>query len=114
MEINAKLKQKLEAEGYKHLTYIEGKGICGIKAFLFTIGLCCGLEEYSYDHRYCYPPESAMIPILQLVSWKQSGEEITGDPEDEYWIKKKGSEEYSNHRNSQFDERFDKKAVSNF
>tara|TARA_R110000851_G_scaffold78000_5_gene172090 strand:+ start:23550 stop:23885 length:336 start_codon:yes stop_codon:yes gene_type:complete len=109
IENTKEVKEKMEVEGYKNITYVKGKGWCGVKAFMFTIGLCCGIEQVSYDHRYCYEHKDAMIPLLQLVAWGNSEEDVTEDPDDPYWIKKKGSEEYSNHRHNDFDERFDSK-----
>jgi hypothetical protein len=107
MKLSDELINSLEAEGYRSVTYVNGKGICGLKAFAFTIGLVCGIELDGYDHRYCYPRESSQVALSQLLSWKLSDEEVSEDPQDPYWIKKKGRVEYSNILNPQFDERFD-------
>jgi hypothetical protein len=110
MEINDTTKKSLEDQGYKQLTYIQGKGICGLLPFGFTIGLVCGIEEWGYDHRYCYPHKDTIHAILQLVSWRISSEEEIKDPQDKYWIKRKGSYEYGNEKHDDFDERFDTKS----
>ena len=98
---------ELKKEGYKQLTYVKGKGICGVFPFAFTIGLVCGIEKWGYDHRYCYPHADAMIPLLQLVAWSQSKEEVVEDPQDEFWIKRKGAYEHGNEKHKDFDIRFD-------
>jgi len=77
------LKEKLRADGYYQFREIEGRGLCGLMRFIFTVGLCHGLEEHGYAGRYCYDNESDAKEALEL--W--SGE---GDPEDEFWIKHKG------------------------
>ena len=104
------LKVQLKKEGFKEIRYVKGKGWCGIKGFMFTVGLCCGLDKLGWDHRYCYPPEQVMVPILQLLVWSKSEDEVTEDPQDPFWIKRKGTDgEWGNHLHGNFDERFDKK-----
>lgn len=104
-----KLKKQLEDEGIKHICEIPNKGICGIRPFMFTVGLVTGLDEIGYSGRFCYPHENTMMAILALEKWKQSPPEIDEDPDDEYWIKSKGNKgEYSNHRNPSFNKKFDK------
>lgn len=97
MELTEQIKLTLAAEGYKHLRYIEGRGICGIRFFVFTIGLCYGLDETGYAGRYCYP--DLCTAITGLEAW--SG---VDDPKDEYWIKHKSSaREYRNPNKKKID-----------
>tara|TARA_R110000850_G_scaffold7469_4_gene27196 strand:+ start:210 stop:539 length:330 start_codon:yes stop_codon:yes gene_type:complete len=106
--IDDNLRSKLEKDGYQELTYVKGKGICGLYPFAFTIGLCCGIGEWGYDHRYCYPHKHVMTAILQLRQWGGLEEEVVEDPQDEFWIKRKGSYEHGNLNHKDFDIRFDK------
>jgi hypothetical protein len=77
------LKAYLETEGYSEIKEIPGKGICGLKDFIFTTGLIIGMTEIGYLGRYCYPSESEALDALN----KWNGE---GDPSGP-WIKYKGS-----------------------
>jgi hypothetical protein len=94
--MNKKLKEYLEKEGYKSLVYIEGKGICGLMGFMYTVGLVAGLDKDGYSDRYCYPHSHAAFAVLALSKWAMADKPVEGDPDDPYWIKRKGSEEYIN------------------
>ena len=88
---NRELIQRLESEGYYNIRYVQGKGLCGLREFLFTIGLCYGLEENSYAGRYCYPKHSATDSHIALTTWNGKGDPIGN------WIKHKGfGGEYTN------------------
>ncbi len=90
------LKTYLEKQGYKQLTEIPGKGLCGLFPFMYTVGLVVGLDKDGYKDRYCYPHSHTALAILALKKWEMSEEPVTGDPDDPYWIKRKGEQEYSN------------------
>lgn len=79
-----KLKPFLEENGYKHLRVVEGRGICGLEPFLYTVGLCYGLDEIGRRGRYCYPHKDALQAVVALAVW--DGKE---DPIGK-WIKHKG------------------------
>lgn len=86
------LRYFLESEGYTNLRQIEGRGWCGLRQFLFTSGLCYGLDTKGYKGRYCFAKPSEAFK--SLASWDGKG-----DPEGD-WIKHKGiSGEYSNPNN---------------
>lgn len=76
------LKQLLENQGYAYLNEVPGRGICGLRKFLFTIAIVSDLDESGYKGRWCYAtmPEAAVA----LSVW--NGE---GDPSGN-WIKYKG------------------------
>jgi len=81
----------LETEGYKNIRDIPGRGLCGLREFIFTIGLCEGLTEHDYKGRWCYPKDLADEAIIAFLTWDGIGDPI-GD-----WVKYKGMhEEYSN------------------
>lgn len=86
-EIEA-LKNQLVHEDYFGFKYIEGKGLCGLRRFLYTTGLCIGLTRWSFEGRYCF--ENLADAREALDKW--DGE---GDPSGD-WIKYKGRTEYSN------------------
>ena len=79
---------KLEEQGYFNLRHIEGRGLCGLFRFNYTIGLVYGMTNDEYIGRYCY---------YDSMEAKQALKEWNGikDP-DGNWIKHKGSIEYSN------------------
>jgi hypothetical protein len=87
---NTGLASELIAEGYVHLTEIPGHGICGLNLFLYTIGLCCNLDNTGYEGRYCFPTWHSAVAAIN--AW-----DGTGDPPGE-WIKFKSTSkgEYSN------------------
>lgn len=76
-------KSCLESEGYNHLREIPGKGVCGIRQFLFTYGLVTGLDDSGYMGRYCY--NSEVEALYALDKW-----DGTSDPIGK-WIKYKGA-----------------------
>jgi len=45
---------RAEALGYQGACLREGRGICGVKAFLFTGALVFGIGPAQYEGRYCY------------------------------------------------------------
>jgi hypothetical protein len=76
------LKQFLETEGYYEIREIPGRGLCGLRDFIFTTGLVIGMEEDRYYGRYCYSNQEDALESLN----KWTGE---GDPSGP-WIKYKG------------------------
>lgn len=90
-EIDEKLHQQLSKEGYTNIRYVESRGLCALKKFLFTTGLCYGLEKHSYLGRYCYPYGFSQDAVLGLQLWDGKGDPIG------QWIKHKGGiGEYTN------------------
>jgi len=78
----------LESEGYTEIREIEGRGLCGLKHFMFTTGLVYGMTKIEYEGRYCFERFSDAKEALN--NWDGKGDP-TGP-----WIKHKGSVEYSN------------------
>lgn len=76
------MKEKLEKEGYILVREIEGRGWCGIMPFLFTFGLCYGLDDTGYRGRWCYT--TGVEAAVRLAEW-----DGVGDPSGN-WIKYKG------------------------
>ncbi len=76
------LKAFLETEGYYEIREIPGRGLCGLRDFIFTTGLVIGMNEDLYYGRYCYSNKEDALKALN--EW--NGE---GDPEGP-WIKYKG------------------------
>jgi len=80
-------KTTLESEGFFALKVVEGRGICGLMKFIFTIGLCEGIATNgmdSWEGRWCYPHENALDAVLSIEVW--DGKE---DPKGR-WLKYKG------------------------
>lgn len=89
-ELTEELIAHLESEGFTEIRLVPDRGICGLKRFMFTIGLVYDINprpknwEDWYSGRYCYPLEHVVDAIDALNKW--DGEE---DPEGG-WIKHKG------------------------
>lgn len=81
-------KSELEAEGYSLLTEVPGRGICGLRVFMFTCGLCYDLDEFQYKGRYCY--RSTVEAAVAIKTW-----DGMGHPPGE-WVKHKGEREFWN------------------
>ncbi len=73
---------ELTAESYTMLSDIEGyflictketKGICALKRFAFTLGLCYGIDQIGYIGRYCYPNEAAIEAVNAILKWDGTG-----------------------------------------
>lgn len=88
------MKEELEKQGYTHLREVEGRGWCGLFNFIFTVGLCYGLDESGYRGRYCYP--DSLDAKQALKEW-----DGIGDPHDEFWIKHKGDTQYRNPKSTE-------------
>ena len=89
--MNKELEEFLKNEGYYNLKYIEGKGYCGLREFIFTTGLCCNLTYHCFSGRYCYPKDKSKKAEIALKYW--DGKEDPLGP----WIKYKGDKgEYNN------------------
>lgn len=81
----------LEQMGVYHkIKVIDGRGVCALQEFMFTIGIIYGLNELGYEGRYCYPKERMADAVLAYEIW--DGKSDPPGP----WIKHKGSVEYSN------------------
>jgi hypothetical protein len=93
------LEQFLTENEYVELREIEGRGICGLRNFMFTIGLCYGLTEHDYAGRFCYPRPFTMDAIEAIKTWDGKG-----DPPGN-WVKHKGATEYSNPLNKKDNEK---------
>lgn len=79
---------ELESQGYFNIRNIPGRGICGLFRFIFTVGLCYGINEHGYIRRYCY--SNLVDAISALEKW--DGDNDPGGN----WIKHKGNFEYKN------------------
>lgn len=68
----------------------EIKGVwCGVSRFIFTTAIVVGLDEYEYNHRYCFPRNSEAIESFKTYS------DPTAAPSGN-WIKRKGEGAYEN------------------
>lgn len=87
------MRKQLEKEGYYNLRYVDGVGFVGLRNFIYTIGLCYGIEEWGYLGRYCYPKEFKEDALKGIEIW--SGD-VNVNPVGK-WIKHKGvSGEWTN------------------
>lgn len=67
--MEGKLLKELTEEGYYHSKEIEGKGLCGIRSFMYTTGIVYNIQinEYCYEGRYCY--ENAADALKAFNEW---------------------------------------------
>lgn len=59
-----------EAMGYVCCCKIHGKAV-GLSQFLYTVGICVGMDETGYEHRFCY--EDAPEAFSAMLNWILSG-----------------------------------------
>jgi len=90
VKLTPELAVQLEADGYRSLKEIPGKGICGLQAFVYTIGLMTGLDETGYYERFCYPHVHGVKALMALIEWDVNTPESEDMPDDKYWVKRKG------------------------
>jgi hypothetical protein len=89
------LREELTEAGYFNLRVVEGRGICGLMQFIYTLGMCYGLNNVGYEGRYCYPYANSVSAVIALAVW-DGKEDPKGD-----WIKHKGGVgDYSNPKNT--------------
>lgn len=84
MKLTSEIQEFLEKEGFTQLREVEGRGICGIMRFMFTVGLVYGLDTTGYKGRWCY--DNAIEPIAALSIWDGKDDPIGN------WIKYKGED----------------------
>lgn len=61
---------------------LPGRGVCAISKFIYTYGLCWGLDESGYKGRWCYETKQDALDALRL--W--DGIDDPSGP----WVKYKG------------------------
>jgi len=66
-ELTEELRSHLKEEGYLEIREIPGRGVCAIRNFMYTWGLCIGIDETGYYGRYCY--ESPYEAFAALSVW---------------------------------------------
>lgn len=83
------LVHQLMAKGYSCITFVPGRGICGIGRMAFTTGLFLGMDYTGYYGRYCF--HTWYEAAASLTAW-DGLDDPTGN-----WLKHKGGAgEYSN------------------
>ncbi len=73
----------MEVEGYTHVRVLPTGEAAALYRFLFTTGLCAGLNESGYRIRYCFARHGDAE--LALLTW-----DGLGDPSGP-WLKAKGA-----------------------
>jgi hypothetical protein len=62
----------LEENGYIAIRHIPGRGLCALHRLLFTVGIVYGLDETSYEGRYCY--ENWYEAVTAFAEWSGDGD----------------------------------------
>lgn len=79
----------LESNGYYNIKQVGMRGLCGLKRFAFTVGICEGLARSGYSGRWCYENSKEATEAFENLNDK---DEPMGE-----WIKYKGARgEYAN------------------
>jgi hypothetical protein len=60
---------ELERLGYTEIATIDGN-LCGLMRFMFTVGVCYGLDETGYRGRFCF--DNHLDASLFLADWDGS------------------------------------------
>ena len=60
------IEERIAENGYTDIRIINGM-ICGISRFIYTCGVCYGLDETGYVGRYCF--DSHQNAALFLKDW---------------------------------------------
>lgn len=63
--------------GYARLRVVPGRGVCGILRFIYTVGVCYGLDETGYAGRYCF--DTAQNAGLFLQDWNGETLPVIGE-----------------------------------
>ena len=61
-----RLVAKLLVNGYQNLRLVNGDW-CGTQRFIYTCGVCIGLDETGYKHRFCF--DTMQNADLFLKDW---------------------------------------------
>jgi hypothetical protein len=85
MELTPELLTTLQKQGYFHVRYIEGRGVCALLRAIFTVDLCVDCDFKLYQGRYQY--EEMQEAVLGITKWTGKGEPPGN------WIKHKGGKE---------------------
>jgi len=80
----------LQSMGYAMPRLLPTGEWAGLRKYIYTVGLCVGLDETGLRTRFCY--EDAGQALIALLTW--DGE---GDPPG-HWLKEKGYVERHNPR----------------
>jgi hypothetical protein len=86
-KLSKELKVFLENAGYKQLKEVNGRGLCGIFGFLYTVAIVEGIDKYDYKGRWCYPHAYAKELVIAYNVWDDV------DAPKGRWIKYKGDGE---------------------
>ena len=73
---NAKLIEYLKEQGYENLKALDDGTIVGTLELMFTRAICIGLNEWSWEKRFCFQDrEMAVTELNKLV---EGDDEPTG------------------------------------
>lgn len=63
----AELLTILKENGYTNIWHIENRGWCATQRFIFTWGVCFGLDKTGYKGRYCFADQCSAEGFL--LNW---------------------------------------------
>lgn len=62
--------------GYKNIRVIDGV-VCGTMRFMFTVGVCIGIDDVGYSGRFCF--NTQMEADLFLAEWDGQTMPVIGE-----------------------------------
>lgn len=77
IEMNKDLAQCLADNGYSCIREVHPGFYCGVQRFVFTCGVCCGLDHTGYLNRFCF--DTMMDAELFLRDWDGHTPPVIGD-----------------------------------
>lgn len=63
--------------GYGRVCVITDRGVCGVFRFMYTVGVCFGIDETGYEGRYCF--DTAQNAMLFLEFWDGRTAPVVGE-----------------------------------
>ena len=61
----------LELEGYGRVRYVPNWGYCGLHQFIFTVGVCYGLDYTGLKGRFCFSTLNEALGFYETWTGKE-------------------------------------------
>lgn len=68
--------KEVEKEGYFNIRYVPHAGYCGLHRYIYTIGICIGLNTVGFNERFCF--DSLLGAKSFLDTWDGETNPVVG------------------------------------
>ena len=75
--VTPELQYIIEQAGYDNIREVLPGYICGTRRFIYTVGVCCGLDATGYLNRFCF--DSMQNAALFLKDWDGHSLPVVGE-----------------------------------